>query len=66
MDWSRLIGQFPQVNGDEVPYFAAPRETEQAIASFNKAVFNLQHNNADIALIGLIKLTATFPLFAQA
>jgi tetratricopeptide (TPR) repeat protein len=66
LDWPQLIGQFAPLSKDDVPRFAPPREMEQAVATYNKAIFNLSHDNSDIALIALHKLTATYPLFTEA
>src|SRR5690554_5600579 len=46
--------------------FAPPREMEQAIATYNKAVDLLGLDSFDIALIALKRLTASYPMFAQA
>ena len=65
MDWSAQIRRFAPVSRDEVPFFAPPREMEQAIGIYNKAIFNLNHESQDIALIALRKLASTYPLFPQ-
>lgn len=65
MDWSAQIRRFAPVSREEVPFFAPPREMEQAIGIYNKAIFNLNHESQDIALIALRKLASTYPLFPQ-
>jgi tetratricopeptide (TPR) repeat protein len=65
LDWSEQISRFEPLVVDEVPLFATPREMEQAIATYNKAIVNLHSNSQDIALIALRKLASTYPLFPQ-
>lgn len=66
MDWQQLIDQFKPLKAEEVMMFAPPRELEQAVNTYNHAIFNVGHNSMDIALIALRKLTATYPMFAHA
>ena len=66
MDWQQLIDGFLPLSSNEVMLFAPPREMEQAISTFNRAIFNLNHDSADIALIALRKLVTTYPMFARA
>lgn len=65
MDWSEQISRFEPLVVDEVPLFASPREMEQAIATYNKAIVNLHSDSQDIALIALRKLASSYPLFPQ-
>ncbi len=65
MDWSRQINQFLPVTRDDVPVFAPSREMEQAIGIYNKALYNLDHESQDIALIALRKLVSSYPGFPQ-
>ncbi|HBP37884.1 MAG TPA: hypothetical protein DD640_03930 [Clostridiales bacterium] len=66
MDWQQLIIQFQPLYFNEVMMFAPPREMEQAINTYNRAIFNLNHDSTDVAMIALRKLVATYPMFAQA
>lgn len=66
MDWQHEIDQFQPLQPDEVEMFAPPREMEQAIATYNRAISNLHNDSADIALIALRKLVTTYPMFTQA
>ena len=65
MDWSAQISRFAPLTGDRLTAFAPPRDQEQAISIYNKALSNLDHDSQDIALIALRKLVATYPAFAQ-
>lgn len=65
MDWSAQIARFEPLTRDRTAAFASPRDVEQAIGSYNKALSNLYHDSQDIALIALRKLVATYPAFAQ-
>lgn len=65
MDWTAQIARFEPLTRDRTAAFASPRDVEQAIGSYNKALFNLVHDSQDIALIALRKLVATYPAFAQ-
>ena len=65
MDWSAQIARFEPLTRDRTAAFASPRDVEQAIGSYNKALSNLDHDSQDIALIALRKLVATYPAFAQ-
>lgn len=65
MDWENLISRCGSLTQEQVPFFAPPREMEQAVNFYNKALLNLAHDSQDIAMITLRKLAATFPLFAQ-
>ena len=66
MDWAPLIRQFQPLDVADVPLFAPPRDMGQAIAAYNRAIFNISNDSADMALIALRKLAATYPLFALA
>ncbi|MEA4889818.1 MAG: hypothetical protein VB070_10185 [Clostridiaceae bacterium] len=65
MDWSRQINHFTSITRDDVPAFAPSREMEQAIGIYNKALYNLDHESQDIALIALRKLVSSYPGFPQ-
>ena len=66
MDWQLLISQFEPLKNDEVMLFAPAREMEQAINTYNRAIFNIGHDSMDVALIALRKLASTYPIFGQA
>ncbi len=66
MDWQDLIHQFTPLKREDVKLFAPPRDMEQAISTYNRAIFNINHESMDIALIALRKLSATYPMFSQA
>ena len=65
MNWASQINQFKPLSEDDVPLFASPGETEQAISIYNKAINNWQQDSQDIAIISLRKLASTYPRFPQ-
>ena len=65
MNWSSQINRFQPLTADDVPLFAPPREMEQAVATYNKAIDLLSQDSLDIARIALRKLAASYPLFPQ-
>lgn len=66
MDWHKEIAEFKYLHAESLGMFAPPGEMHQAIATYNKAIDRLKMDSADIALIALKKLAATYPTFAQA
>jgi tetratricopeptide (TPR) repeat protein len=66
LDWTQLTGQYQPLDGSNIPLFAPPRDMGQAVAIYNRALFNIQNDNSDMAIIALRKLTALYPSFAQA
>ncbi len=66
MDWQKEIERFGHLSPSGTGMFAPPREMEQAIATYNKAVDLLGLDSFDIALIALKRLAASYPMFAQA
>lgn len=66
MDWQALIDQFTTLTREDVMLFAPPRDMEQALNIYNRAIFNISSDSMDIALIALRKLAATYPMFPQA
>ncbi len=66
MDWQKEIERFGHLSPAGTGMFAPPREMEQAIATYNKAVDLLGLDSFDIALIALKRLAASYPMFAQA
>lgn len=66
MDWQALIEQFTTLSREDVMLFAPPRDMEQALNIYNRAIFNISSDSMDIALIALRKLAATYPMFPQA
>jgi tetratricopeptide (TPR) repeat protein len=65
VNWASQINQFKPLSEDDVPLFASPGETEQAISIYNKAINNWQQDSQDIAIISLRKLASTYPRFPQ-
>ncbi len=66
MDWQKEIERFGHLNIDDIGMFAPPREMEQAVSTYNKAVDLLGLDSFDIALIALKRLANSYPLFAHA
>lgn len=66
MDWQKEIERFSHLSPAGTGMFAPPREMEQAIATYNKAVDLIGLDSFDIALIALKRLAASYPMFAQA
>lgn len=66
MNWQELIEQFAALSREDVMLFAPPRDMDQALNIYNRAIFNLNNDSSDIALIALRKLAATYPMFPQA
>lgn len=63
MNWNRQIDLFQPLTFDDVILFAPPGEMNQALANYNKAIFNLRHDAADVAMIALRKLASSYPMF---
>ena len=66
MNWQALIDQFTTLSREDVMLFAPPRDMDQALNIYNRAIFNISNDSMDIALIALRKLAATYPMFPQA
>ncbi|MGI6325685.1 MAG: tetratricopeptide repeat protein [Saccharofermentanales bacterium] len=65
MDWHKLIRHFKPLTNADVSSFAPAGDVSRALNTYNRALTQLHGHNADIALIALRKLAASYPDFTQ-
>ena len=66
MNWQQVTQSFLPLSREQTSSFAPPREVDLAIATYNRAIRNLNQDSADIALIALRKLASDYPDFLEA
>ena len=66
MNWELEIKKLHTLQAGEVRVGASERESERAVAMYNRALEQIENDNWDVAMIALDRLTSEFSLFSQA
>lgn len=62
MDWKTIGLSIPEITTrDLIVFHLAPEETDQLARQYNRALFNMNNDGADVAIISLKKIITRFP-----
>lgn len=62
MDWKTIGLSIPEITTrDLLVFHLVPEETEQLARQYNRALFNMNNDGADVAIISLKKIITRFP-----
>ncbi len=66
MDWKTAGKTIPEISTrDLVVFRLPPEESEQLAHQYNRALFNLNNDGADVAIISLKKIITEYPTWAE-